>query len=86
MELAIVGPHIMSIWKTTKEKNEEKEKDCIGEEFIFLLTAGKQMGRDGGRKLAHNLFLIPSCHKIETLTHLCINEKNKSNNGNGKEA
>lgn len=70
LEIAIVGPHIMTIWKTTKEKSEEKEEeDCIWEKLIF---AGKQMGRDGGRKLAPNLFLIPSCHKIETLTHLCI--------------
>lgn len=43
------------------------------------------MGRDGGRKLAPNLFLIPYCHEIETFTHLSIFVKSKSNNRMGKE-
>lgn len=36
------------------------------------------MGRDGGRKLAPNLFLIPSCHRSETLTHVCLYGKKKN--------
>lgn len=86
METAIVGPHILSIWRTTKEKNEENQKYCIGENFIILLTAGNQMGRDGGTKLAPDLSLIPSCHEIETFTHPCIYEKKKKKSNSGKEA
>lgn len=85
MEITIVGPHIMSIWKTTKKKNEEKGKSLYLRGVYFLADSKQTDGqRMDGRKRAPNLILIPFCHKIETLTHLGINAK--KNSSNGKEA
>lgn len=66
MEIVTVGPHIMSAWKTTKEKNKEKEKLVSERSLCFCCQQAIRGTEMDDRKHAPNLFLIPFFHKIGT--------------------